>query len=96
MNVRTLPQENFSYIDAEVPFVPHRMWVEPGSGRWRLEKAGRIALSDGERILMWSPEINSGFIMRPGSGAIEDFATDRKSTRLNSSHRSLSRMPSSA
>lgn len=38
MNVRTLPQENFSYIDAEVPFVPHRMWVEPGSGRWRLEK----------------------------------------------------------
>lgn len=24
---------------------------------------------------MWSPEINSGFIMRPGSGAIEDFAT---------------------
>lgn len=31
MNVRTLPQENFSYIDAEVPFVPHRMWVEPGS-----------------------------------------------------------------
>ena len=75
MNVRTLPQENFSYIDAEVPFVPHRMWVEPGSGRWRLEKAGRIALSDRERILMWSPEINSGFIMRPGSGAIEDFAT---------------------
>lgn len=75
MNVRTLPQENFSYIDAEAPFVPHRMWVEPGSGRWRLEKAGRIALSDGERILMWSPEINSGFIMRPGSGAIEDFAT---------------------
>lgn len=51
------------------------MWVEPSSGRWRLEKAGRIALSDGERILMWSPEINSGFIMRPGSGAIEDFAT---------------------
>ena len=46
-----------------------------GFSRWRLEKAGRIALSDGERILMWSPEINSGFIMRPGSGAIEDFAT---------------------
>lgn len=75
MTVRTLPQENFSYIDAEAPFVSHRMWVEPGSGRWRLEKAGRIALSDGERILMWSPAINSGFIMRPGSGAIEDFAT---------------------
>ena len=31
-----------------------------------------------------------------GSGAYRDWETDRKSTRLNSSHRSLSRMPSSA
>ena len=29
-------------------------------------------------------------------GAYRDWETDRKSTRLNSSHRSLSRMPSSA
>ena len=31
-----------------------------------------------------------------GYGAYRDWETDRKSTRLNSSHRSLSRMPSSA
>ena len=31
-----------------------------------------------------------------GDGAYRDWETDRKSTRLNSSHRSLSRMPSSA
>ena len=30
------------------------------------------------------------------SGVYRDWETDRKSTRLNSSHRSLSRMPSSA
>lgn len=74
MEVRTLPQENFAFIDADAPFVKHRMWVENGQNRWRLEKAGRVALSDGERILMWSPAINSGFIMRLGSGAIEDFS----------------------
>ena len=31
-----------------------------------------------------------------GFGGYRDWETDRKSTRLNSSHRSLSRMPSSA
>ena len=31
-----------------------------------------------------------------GYGKYRDWETDRKSTRLNSSHRSLSRMPSSA
>ena len=31
-----------------------------------------------------------------GKAAYRDWETDRKSTRLNSSHRSLSRMPSSA
>ena len=31
-----------------------------------------------------------------GTAAYRDWETDRKSTRLNSSHRSLSRMPSSA
>ena len=34
--------------------------------------------------------------MKIGGSAYRDWETDRKSTRLNSSHRSLSRMPSSA
>ena len=33
---------------------------------------------------------------RGGNRSYRDWETDRKSTRLNSSHRSLSRMPSSA
>ena len=41
------------------------------------------------------PEIES--VNHPNHyGAYRDWETDRKSTRLNSSHRSLSRMPSSA
>ena len=35
-------------------------------------------------------------ILRDGLNPYRDWETDRKSTRLNSSHRSLSRMPSSA
>ena len=34
--------------------------------------------------------------MKSKHGCYRDWETDRKSTRLNSSHRSLSRMPSSA
>ena len=52
MNVRTLPQENFSYIDAEVPFVPHRMWVEPGSeaaGGWKKQDGSPRATGNGSR-----------------------------------------------
>ena len=37
-----------------------------------------------------------GLLYRKGHRAYRDWETDRKSTRLNSSHRSLSRMPSSA
>ena len=36
------------------------------------------------------------FEMRCGSGCYRDWETDRKSTRLNSSHSAKSRMPSSA
>ena len=35
-------------------------------------------------------------LAEPAQGTYRDWETDRKSTRLNSSHRSLSRMPSSA
>ena len=41
-------------------------------------------------------EIWEGDILKADDGNYRDWETDRKSTRLNSSHRSLSRMPSSA
>mgnify|MGYP003336501691 CR=1 FL=1 len=36
------------------------------------------------------------FVLSPGHACMLQYATDRKSTRLNSSHSSVSRMPSSA
>ena len=61
------------------------MEVEYRTGREM--KGGRIK---GEVIELWSPELNEGHLQgRLSCG-------DRKSTRLNSSHTDISRMPSSA
>ena len=52
---------------------------------------------EGAQRLITKMRINYGkkFIDQ-WAGSYRDWETDRKSTRLNSSHRSLSRMPSSA
>ena len=61
-----------------------------------------------EEVKVLDPSMGSGHILvyafdvlyqiyeELGYGIYRDWETDRKSTRLNSSHRSLSRMPSSA
>ena len=57
-------------------------------------------ISDNDCILfLWvtMPKLNEAFVLIKAWGPeYRDWETDRKSTRLNSSHRSLSRMPSSA
>ena len=45
-------------------------------------------------VTAWQNDLDGGLIHR--FGLLDDAVIDRKSTRLNSSHRSLSRMPSSA
>ena len=63
--------------------------VQPG-GLVGIAQGGLgVALSDpnANRLIGWDDATNSRY---------RDWETDRKSTRLNSSHRSLSRMPSSA
>ena len=55
-----------------------------------------VTLSDGEKIELRKPKIR---IEKPNFGSIDDTvmtSLDRKSTRLNSSHTDISRMPSSA
>lgn len=75
MQVRTLPDENFAYIDPKAEFVPHTIRIRYGTPlMWRIEKPGRIACCDGERQYMWSPGIRSGSIHDLGGEAIEDFA----------------------
>ena len=49
-----------------------------------------------ERKQLYEPIIRRIVMIKKTNTAYRDWETDRKSTRLNSSHRSLSRMPSSA
>ena len=48
------------------------------------------------RELGWYVAAADGNDRAPGAALADDFRQDRKSTRLNSSHLKLSRMPSSA
>ena len=63
-----------------------------------IELIDDIALLD--EIIQYKPGLNVDRIIAFGHALVlaiyRDWETDRKSTRLNSSHRSLSRMPSSA
>ena len=52
--------------------------------------------SDGITISFSGIEKSNSSIFNDNTKIYRDWETDRKSTRLNSSHRSLSRMPSSA
>ncbi|MHC4131402.1 MAG: hypothetical protein ACYSSP_09390 [Planctomycetota bacterium] len=49
--MRTLPQDNFAYLDLDHDFVPMEMWKttdESGNIKWRIEKPLRWAVMDGE------------------------------------------------
>ena len=59
--LRTLPADNFSYIDAE-RFYPIELWkqFEPEL-KWRVEKPGRVAVMDGQQTMLY---------IKPGKVAI--------------------------
>jgi hypothetical protein len=52
--LRTLPADNFSYIDANSAFYPIELWkqLEPEL-KWRVEKPGRIAVMDGQQTVLY-------------------------------------------
>lgn len=59
--IRTAPHENFAYTDPSLPPIPCTVTAEyGGTTRWRIEKAGRIALCDGESVRTWLPEFGEG------------------------------------
>ena len=60
--------------------------VRGRASRWSFEIEGRPEY--------WAEWLEDGLVVE--ELVYRDWETDRKSTRLNSSHRSLSRMPSSA
>ena len=57
---RTLANDNFTYINPSKSFVKHRMVVS-SDGRWKLDKGGRVALSDGKSISVWFPDQDWGW-----------------------------------
>ena len=58
-------------------------------------KKEKVVLEEGKSIVRNFP-VEENIILENEEQVYRDWETDRKSTRLNSSHRSLSRMPSSA
>ncbi len=60
--IRTAPHENFAYTDPSLPPIPCTVTAEyGGTTRWRIEKAGCIALCDGESVRTWLPEFGEGW-----------------------------------
>jgi hypothetical protein len=53
LNVRTIPNDNFEYIQLDRDFVPYEMWKQFGDlPKYRVEKPGRIVESDGQTALL--------------------------------------------
>jgi hypothetical protein len=58
--MRTLPQDNFEYIDIDRDWVPLDIWKESGNPpRWRVEKPGRVVVMDGTSSLLFIKTANS-------------------------------------
>jgi hypothetical protein len=50
--MRTLPQDNFSYVDLKHDFVDVELWKQFGPSKWRIEKSGRVVTVDGHKTIM--------------------------------------------
>ena len=62
LRIRTKPCEPFTYTDPRLSPVSCTATVEYGDTlRWRIEKAGRIALCDGETVRTWLPQSGEGW-----------------------------------
>jgi len=65
LNVRTTPNENFAAIHLDAEMVPQEMWADFGDPpRWRVEKAGRVAVMDGRSSLLLIDITASVFAVR--------------------------------
>ncbi len=73
IKVRTQPIQPFGYVGLEQDFVNHKMVVQSSTGRWSLDKGGRIAVCDGQNTWLWTPETGNGWKIDPSSGSIDFF-----------------------
>ena len=63
IDVRTLPKENFSYIDLSAGFVPHRIISEGFDSipSWSIDKGVRAACGTDSGIFCWLKDIDFGW-----------------------------------
>jgi hypothetical protein len=50
--MRTLPRDNFAYIDLKHDFVDVELWKQFQPLKWRIEKSGRVAAMDSQKTVM--------------------------------------------
>jgi outer membrane lipoprotein-sorting protein len=59
--LRTAPQDNFSFVDAALPFQSIELWKQFGPEmKWRVEKPARIAVMDGQSTVLYIKTANTG------------------------------------
>jgi hypothetical protein len=71
--LRTLPADNFGFIDADNDFHPIELWKQfPPEPKWRVEKPGRIALMDGQQTMLYiKPTKVAVKLPQPSSSAFD-------------------------
>lgn len=75
--VRTLPDENFNYIDPDAPFVEHRLCAAASGGRrtWSLGKGGsHYVVCDGQAQYQWWTGRDKALIQPATDNIIDYFA----------------------
>ena len=71
--LRTAPQDNFSYINADCPFYTIELWkqFEPEL-KWRVEKPQRVVVMDGQSTVMLIKTDDTGVkFPHPSSSAFD-------------------------
>ena len=51
--MRTVPGDNFEYIDSSHEFVPIELWHQYSPDRWRIEKPGRVVVMNGQKSTLF-------------------------------------------
>ena len=71
--LRTLPADNFSYIDPNSDFHPIELWKQFGPElKWRVEKPGRVVLMDGQSTVHYIKPGNQGVkLPHPATSAFD-------------------------
>ena len=68
--VRTLPQDNFDYIDLNENFVEHTILKDFSANIWRVEKPFRAVVFDGEKSILWHKRYENLFVFYGADGIL--------------------------